>query len=46
MPSFQSVNKLYDQSYTEVLQFKDADTSSATLQKYSIIIDHVDSMFD
>jgi hypothetical protein len=38
MPSFKLSNSLYDQSYSEVLEFKNAEPNSNTLEKYFIII--------
>jgi hypothetical protein len=38
MPSFQLANSWYDQSYSEVLKYKDADSDANTLQKYLIMI--------
>ena len=36
MPSFKLVNSLYDQSYSEILEFKDAEPISSILNKYLI----------
>jgi hypothetical protein len=36
MPSFQLANSWYDQSYAEVLAFKNSEPNSSTLQKYFI----------
>jgi hypothetical protein len=38
MPSFKLANSWYDQSYSEVLEFKNAPPDANTLQKYFIII--------
>jgi hypothetical protein len=38
MPSFQLANSWYDQSYSEVYSYKDADCDANTLQRYSIMI--------
>ena len=38
MPSFKLANSWYDQSYSEVLNYKDADCDANTLQRYCIII--------
>ncbi len=34
MPSFKLANSLYDQSFSEVLAFKDAEPDATTLRKY------------
>jgi len=38
MPSFKLANSLYDQSFSEVLAFKDAEPDATTLRKYLNII--------
>jgi hypothetical protein len=38
MPSFKLANSLYDQSFTEVLEFKDAEPNATTLRKYFILL--------
>ena len=38
MPSFKLANSCYDQSYSEVLEFKDIEPDADTLRKYFIMI--------
>ena len=35
-PSFQLANSLYDQSFSEILEFKDIDPTPTTLRKYDM----------
>jgi hypothetical protein len=35
MPSFQLANSWYNQSYSEVLKYKDADSNANTLEKFT-----------
>ncbi len=33
MPSFKLANSLYDQSFSEILEYKDAEPNATTLRK-------------
>lgn len=36
-PSFQLANSLYDQSFSEILEFKDAEPTATTLRQYFVL---------
>ena len=45
MPSFQMANRWYDQSYSEVLNYKDIDVSFNVLRKYELLTNSISETF-